>query len=57
MSDSRDFKAGVKDSLWLVAECGVIILGGIAVIGALMFVLIVGYAGLRAFADMMLGGC
>ena len=57
MSDFRDFKASIKDSLWLVAESGVIILGGIAVIGVLMFVLIVGYAGLRAFAGVMLGGC
>ena len=57
MRDSRNFKAGVKDSLWIVAECGVIILGGMAILGAVMFVGIAGYAGLKAFAGMMLGGC
>ena len=57
MRDSKDFKAGVKESLWIVAECGVIVLGGMAILGAVMFVAIAGYAGLKAFAGMMLGGC
>ena len=55
MRDSRDFKAGVKESLWIVAECGVIVLGGMAIVTVILFIGIAGYAGLKAFAGMMLG--
>ncbi len=57
MMDSRDFKAGVRDSLWCVAECGAIFLGGMVIVAAIMFIGIAAYAGLKAFAGMMLGGC
>ncbi len=57
MMDFRDLKAGVRDSLRCVAECGVIILVEMVIVAAMMFIGIAAYAGLKAFAGMMLGGC